>query len=73
MTKDRKNKTTSFKTNDAYEKRMLAWVEEKEKGSFSKYIKRLISRDMDNAGRPVAHVAHVAPEAAEELDFSSFV
>lgn len=68
----RKNKSTSFKTKDAYEKRLLAWAESDERGDFSKYIKRLIGRDMD--GQTTPHVyTHLVEEDVVKDDFRGFI
>lgn len=43
----RKNKSTSFSLNDDYDLKLLKHAEQKENGNFSRYIKRLIMRDME--------------------------
>lgn len=44
----RKIKSTSFNVNDEFEKELLLYVEQKENGNFSRYIKRLIVKDRDS-------------------------
>lgn len=41
----RKTKSISFDLTDAHEKGLLEYVESKERGKFSRYIKRLIAED----------------------------
>ncbi|WP_158231814.1 hypothetical protein [Sporosarcina sp. P19] len=43
--KRRQNKSISFKLTDKYEAKLLAHAESDHRGDFSKYIKRLISKD----------------------------
>lgn len=50
---NRKCKTISFNLQDSYEVRLLEHAEKKVNGDFSKYVKRLISRDMDVFDRPL--------------------
>ena len=72
--KRRRNKSISFRLLDAYEERLLMWAESDERGDFSKYIKRLIGRDMEGQSRPpAATVSITAPIREESLgDFEGF-
>lgn len=75
--KNRKNKSVSFRLVDEYEKSLLAWAESKERGDYSKYIKRLISRDMEGEGYvksdPINSVPSIITIENVTEDFSSFI
>lgn len=43
----RKNKSTSFNLHDQFEVELLQYAEKQENGSFSRYVKRLITKDRD--------------------------
>ena len=53
----RKTKSISFNLVETHEKELLAYVEDKQRGNFSRYIKRLIAQDM--AGTPQTYQAPV--------------
>ncbi len=71
----RKNKSVSFRLVDAYEIKLLAWAESDENGDYSKYVKRLIARDMEGNGRPPASPVSVEMPIVDAVqnDFSSFI
>lgn len=75
--KHRKNKSVSFRLVDAYERELLAWAESNERGDYSKYIKRLISRDMEGRGYvkpdPMNRVPTIIDVGNANEDFSSFI
>lgn len=50
---DRKVKTVSFSRICEHESKLLEYAEQKERGSFSTYIKRLIDLDMNSTQRSV--------------------
>ncbi|PIC71021.1 hypothetical protein [Sporosarcina sp. P17b] len=50
----RKVKTISFSLISEYDSRLLEYAEKAERGSFSKYIKRLIDDDMRGGQRVVS-------------------
>jgi len=76
----RKCKTISFKLTDGYEMRLLDYAEKESNGDFSKYIKRLISRDMELHERMSSPPMNGIPSPATievmkpiEQDFSGFL
>lgn len=74
--KHRKNKTVSFKLSDAYEKKLLAYAESvDEHGDYSKYIKRLIGRDMEGQKRPPIASVNIEVPVYEKTqgDFRGFI
>lgn len=71
MSKDRKVKTISFSLVSEYDSRLLEYAERVERGSFSKYIKRLIDDDMRGGQRvdvPIAESVSVNVAAEESTD-----
>ena len=60
----RKTKSISFDLTDAHEKGLLEYVENEERGKFSRYIKRLIAQDRDGGAR--VYSAPVAPAVIEQ-------
>ncbi len=68
----RKNKSTSFKTDDSYEAKLLTWAEADERGDYSKYIKRLISRDMEGLKTSAVHTVTVEG-VSKKNEFSGFI
>lgn len=73
--KTRQNKSISFKLTDAYELRLLTWAESDEHGDYSKYIKRLIGRDMEGQTRSTVTPIDVEVPVYEKTqgDFSGFI
>lgn len=70
----RKCKTISFNLNDRFEVGLLQHAEDVRNGDFSKYIKRLIARDMEGVSRVKADVGHTPPFQPEvKQDFNSFI
>ncbi len=70
----RKNKSASFNTNDLYEEKLLAWAESEDRGIYSKYIKRLIARDMEGWERRPEAALNSTPILEETVnDFSGFI
>ena len=69
---NRKNKSVSFRLLDAYELKMLEWAESEDRGDYSKYVKRLIGRDMESHGIQQVQTHHVK-EVAVKNDFTSFI
>lgn len=69
----RKNKSTSFNLECAYDKSLLDYAERKENGKFSEYIKRLIHMDREGvrAAPTIAPVAQVENESKD--DFAGFI
>lgn len=65
----RKTKSISFDLTDGHEKRLLEYVENEERGKFSRYIKRLIANDMES--RQVRSVVSVATSVTKEKDDGS--
>ena len=66
----RKTKSISFDLTDGYEIKLLEFAEDSDRGSFSKYIKRLIAFDME--GRQTRAVSPVVvPEIAENEEDAS--
>lgn len=57
----RKVKTISFSLVSEYDSRLLEYAERAERGSFSKYVKRLIDDDMRGGQRVDVQIAEVAP------------
>lgn len=45
----RKTKSISFDLTDNFENELLIYVEDKDRGKFSRYIKRLIADDMNKS------------------------
>ncbi|ARK21356.1 hypothetical protein [Sporosarcina ureae] len=59
----RKVKTISFSMVSEYDSRLLEYAERAERGSFSKYVKRLIDDDMRGGPRvdvPIVEVASIS-------------
>lgn len=69
----RKIKTASFSLTNAYEVKLLAYAELKEHGDYSRYVKRLIGRDMEGQGRPPVTAFVNTPTIEVVNDFSSFI
>lgn len=69
MGKKRIIKPVSFNVNDEYERRLFEYATDKERGMFSRYIKRLIALDRDGelARNSVVSPA-VMPESNEDED-----
>lgn len=68
----RKNGQVSFNLRSAYESRLYAHATKTEHGEFSKYVKRLIDRDLR------AEDASLTPQAndretAEDIDVTTFL
>lgn len=57
----RKVKTISFSLVSEYDSRLLEYAERAERGSFSKYVKRLIDDDMRDSKHVDVQIAEVAP------------
>lgn len=53
----RKNKSVSFSLSDQFEQELLTYAEDKSKGMFSRYVKRLIVKDRD--GHNIVSTPHV--------------
>lgn len=62
----RKNKSTSFNLNDAYELELLKHAEQQENGNFSRYVKRLIVKDRDGSLSAINQI-NVAPTKKEAV------
>jgi hypothetical protein len=69
----RKIGQVSFNLRDGYESRLYAHASKTEHGEFSKYIKRLIERDMSQLmpARPPQLITKMETEA--EFDVTSFL
>lgn len=67
----RRVRQVSFNLEDDFENKLHAYADAQ--GAFSKYIKRLITRDYEN--KPVHREAYVEPtsKAVKRRDVSSFV
>lgn len=69
MEKPREIKGVSFSMVDDFERGLYEYATAGERGSFSKYVKRLIERDRAGAVRPVsASPSVVSTEYAREDD-----
>lgn len=57
----RKVKTISFSLVSEYDSRLLEYAERAERGSFSKYVKRLIDDDMRGGQRAEVPIVDIVP------------
>ena len=57
----RKVKTISFSLVSEYDSRLLEYAERAERGSFSKYVKRLIDDDMRGGQRVDVPMVEISP------------
>lgn len=67
----RKVKTISFSLVSEYDSRLLEYAERAERGSFSKYVKRLIDDDMRGGPRvelPIVEVATLSTQVDNSAD-----
>lgn len=67
----RKVKTISFSLVSEYDSRLLEYAERAERGSFSKYVKRLIDDDMRVGQRvdvPMAEIVPVNDSVVDQRD-----
>lgn len=71
----RKVKTISFSLISEYDTRLLDHAQKPERGSFSKYIKRLIDDDMRGARQVIQHAPAFEPviEDSDKEDMSGFL
>lgn len=68
----RKTGQVSFNLRSGYEKRLYEHAYKSEHGEFSKYIKRLIERDLTQVISPVVNV-QLSPLPTDDIDVSTFL
>ncbi|EGQ21294.1 hypothetical protein HMPREF9372_3331 [Sporosarcina newyorkensis 2681] len=68
---NRKTKTISFNLVSEYDSRLLEFAEREERGSFSKYIKRLIDNDMRGGNRQIAESQIITDQVQREPEIQA--
>lgn len=69
----RKTKSISFDLTDGYEIKLLEYAEDFDRGSFSKYIKRLIANDMEGRKARPMDLVQVEPEVDDDVSTEGFL